>query len=850
MPIKYRKEILLNKLSREFAEEIGISKFYNGFDVLPGTDTSRHNYNQGNIRESILCFLYNFMGACSLNLSFTELKNAMQIYTHNIQIAIETNNLDYNNKTRINNTEKYFLNLFRLEVRKTVEVIGSKKGKKTKVIKARDAFSWASLLYNLILTKCLPPDLKGLLVRAYIGENGMVHTVAAYPYENKGMRIKWVLVKFEDLMDFREYLKEETSQMEKNITKYEADYNRAMRLMGQERFAEAKSILNNIIKTGEIFPFTSGCYVSLASIMINEDTDRTLLEQKKDIESLLYKALEIKPSNAVGPAIFVQLNVLLSDFKSANFWIKKCQQEKTLIELNGLLEKYFKHAQIALYSNQNFAEKVNTKEAVSFFNEVLKLYPEDYFIHLIVAKIFSMSENDGLLRAYDICKELIKRWPNIPEAYITISSLCGVGFLNRPHEQKEYAEKALELLENDQKNISRDNIKDIKDGIRAAEGHLIDAYLQLDECDKALALTSKRLDENPNNTDFHNHALALFSLKRYEESIKYCQRALYIGEDETTYFLLGENYYYLKDYKKALEQYRKSLSFLDEDKRSISYVEENKEVLFSYAKKEWFEQKEEKIYVPMIDCYFKLDDLVSAKAIWEIANKRYPNNKAVSVWENIIDKLIDARNEKEHVSKRYQQILNELEDEKRKTARKKNVVRSWAVELMKIQGIEEKIGEWQWEEFEEKIDLIIKKMMKESKGSAKFYDFKNKLRNTFPKFDEKSIEFLSTAEYLYEINKDSYIDFAPIMVEYCKVIELELRILLGYKDRTLGQSIKLIEEKGINPLFNHIYTLNEIYQYRNGSAHVGLSTQEKVKKVREIYFQKDLLSVIHSLKNK
>lgn len=93
---------------------------------------------------------------------------------------------------------------------------------------------------------------------------------------------------------------------------------------------------------------------------------------------------------------------------------------------------------------------------------------------------------------------------------------------------------------------------------------------------------------------------------------------------------------------------------------------------------------------------------------------------------------------------------------------------------------------------------------------------------------------MATAEYLFQHHKDSTIDFAPIMVEFCKVVENELRILLKQDNLTLGQAIQQIEQFKINPLIKELSKLKEIYLCRNGSAHTGVSTKEKVERIREL----------------
>ncbi|WP_147534525.1 tetratricopeptide repeat protein [Bacillus marasmi] len=832
---KFGREISLEDFSKELVKDFG-PFILSGFNFLPQTDESIHKDNDSDIRESILCYLLNIIHCFSQDLSVEDLKEAVKVYSNNLEASLQLNKQVHQNKNRINTTENKVLDSYLLSAKQLLSLLDSNMSSEMKMAKVMELNSWTSLLYNLIQQGILPSDESDLLIEVYINETGLVHTTVVIPDLCDGVQVKWHLVKEWELDSLAVYIRER--QIIYN--KYGQEYRRSLALKNQARYAEAKSIIYRLIKKNEIFPFTSGCYVNLAFILINEKSTKPLSEKRNEIERLLNKALEIKPSNKVAPVGFVYLYLLLKDFQSAYYWISKCRHETSKVELKPIVEKFLETAQMLVISDQNFPQQINSQAGNSLLEQILMTYSENYYIHLSIAKLLAMSERVGVLRAYELLENLINKWPTIPLAYIQISMLCGEGYLERPYEQLTFAQKALKLLDN--KNT--ENIKYKWE----AEGHKINAYISLGKYEEALVLTKKRIAKQPNNTDLHNHALVLYYLKRYEESIRYCQRALYIGEDESSYFLLGENYYYLKEYKQALEQYRKSLSFIDEDKRSIHYIDLNKKLLVSYSKQAWFEKKLENIYVPIIDCYFNLDDLVSAKVIWEIANKRFPQNKAFSVWKNIIDKIIDARNERELIQRRNKELLEEFEKEKRKTESQTSALRQWAIELMKIQGDEEEIEDSQWEGFATKIELVISQMLSETKSNLKPDDYLNKIKSTFPKFEPHSIEFLATAEYLFELNKNSFIDFAPIMVEYCKVIELELCVLLGNKKLTLGQSIRVIEDKKIKPLIYQISNLKEIYLYRNGSAHTGKSTRRKIEIVRELLFEKNMLSLINTMK--
>jgi hypothetical protein len=92
------------------------------------------------------------------------------------------------------------------------------------------------------------------------------------------------------------------------------------------------------------------------------------------------------------------------------------------------------------------------------------------------------------------------------------------------------------------------------------------------------------------------------------------------------------------------------------------------------------------------------------------------------------------------------------------------------------------------------------------------------------------------------------------MVEFCKVVENELNVILKQKmnqkkndkNYSLGQLRYKIER--IKPLNNFVPILVDIIGYRNGSAHTGSTTCEKTGKVRKLLIEDGWLNFILSQK--
>jgi tetratricopeptide (TPR) repeat protein len=130
------------------------------------------------------------------------------------------------------------------------------------------------------------------------------------------------------------------------------------------------------------------------------------------------------------------------------------------------------------------------------------------------------------------------------------------------------------------------------------------------------------------------------------------------------------------------------------------------------------------------------------------------------------------------------------------------------------------------------------------------------MQENFRQLSEKSRKFLSTGEYLYRIHQNNpTIDFAPIMIEFCKVVENELneilkrkKIIDKRKNYTLGQLLYELEREKTNQFKDFITVLRTILQFRNGSAHTGSTDKNKTQKVRELLFEEGWLNYIENKK--
>ncbi len=129
----------------------------------------------------------------------------------------------------------------------------------------------------------------------------------------------------------------------------------------------------------------------------------------------------------------------------------------------------------------------------------------------------------------------------------------------------------------------------------------------------------------------------------------------------------------------------------------------------------------------------------------------------------------------------------------------------------------------------------------------------------FPWINDEARHFLFTAEQIYNCFKDNNkIDFAPMAVEYCKVVEatfwksefmqkhygFHMR-KTGPYEKTLGRISEIVRTVQ-GPLFDFRDALERIRLIRNNGAHLGVEKIPDVEWLRDIIWKSDLLDHIIS----
>jgi len=115
--------------------------------------------------------------------------------------------------------------------------------------------------------------------------------------------------------------------------------------------------------------------------------------------------------------------------------------------------------------------------------------------------------------------------------------------------------------------------------------------------------------------------------------------------------------------------------------------------------------------------------------------------------------------------------------------------------------------------------------------------------------EKSALESLINAEFLYRVHEDhEFIDFAPVIVEFSKALEIQL--LKHLNDRkpeavrnkmTLGEIVKAIDDYKIAPYHRSKDKYRFISKIRGESAHVDPKTKEDVDLIRNAFYSDGIL---------
>ena len=494
-------------------------------------------------------------------------------------------------------------------------------------------------------------------------------------------------------------------------------------LLLQHQYDEAMAIFSNIVKRKKVTKYHSGSYVNMARCLIEkavkeEGEKRIHNDEKKSlIKKYLDNALQYKPNNQAALGMYFLFYFTYKEYAEAIRYFLK-------IESREVVDHHMKY--LLLLRNEKDEELIRELE------NVYKKYPMYRDLGTVIGIMF-MRIGDAA-NAYYYFRQVKESSKYNLDVLINLGVVCNI--LKNPSEAEKYCTEALEMSKKLLKKSSDKEAKKILEDLQQkALTNLCLAYLFQHRYKEAEKLLVSKLKRNPNNADYHNLAFAYYKMGNYTQSIKSCKKALYISEDELGFFLMAENKFAKGEYENSIEWYRKTIMFLENSPTSFSFEDLNEKVISDLFNKEEMFQR---AYIAIIQAYIECKELISAKAYFDIAIKKWPYNDELFKLNKILNSLISLKDENDRIKRKIESIKHEWNENEKVLKSKVNQLKEWAIALLRLQNRCEDYlnfnSEEDWKVIERQMHEIAEKMF-ETENSNKnndYIDIKNKLITMYP----------------------------------------------------------------------------------------------------------------------
>lgn len=538
------------------------------------------------------------------------------------------------------------------------------------------------------------------------------------------------------------------------------------------------------------------------------------------------KALELKPTNQSALKIMYGIALNLKEYDEA----AKALEKFFVTDIsNPLCVQIVEEYQTAIQIANAGKHTDNIRDGLGRITDILlNKFDKNPGICAVVMMYYMGIGND-MLRAYELGKRSVEAYPDAT-TYNNLGWICINPDFNRYDEAIGFYRTALELSNDNKLTI---NIK----------GNYFIALLSNGQLDEAEVLMKDLIKENPCNQNFSNYAELLKRKGDYEEALNWARKALFLVEDDTTLLIVADIYKRTKDYVSAVEMYKKCLHNVELNGNAYIFKDANGIMMNSFAANNEMNWILYEVFKGIISAYNSLKEYELAKIYLKIAKEKLPQKSDWNIWEETLEDI-------ELNNQLYIETKVKLDDCLSKNKAQKNSIRQWALCLMQLQDSSAALDlnvEDDWLKYELKMNNILEEMSKSiNKESILYQEKQNFVNNSYSHLNTNAKEFLITAEVLYEMHCSNIIDFAPIIIEYSKVVETQLRVLLGNQlppnIHMLGKIIGFIRQHNILPYCNYITDLDNVNQKRRDSAHTGLLTKADADYIKNILYTNDLLN--------
>lgn len=478
-------------------------------------------------------------------------------------------------------------------------------------------------------------------------------------------------------------------------------------------------------------------------------------------------------------------------------------------------------------NNEKYTE--NAKKALDDITGIMfEKFGENAIVESIAMSYYMGIGND-IIRAYELGRRSIDKFPNYV-TYCNLGWVCLNSKINKPKDAQNYYKEAIKLCED--KSIQR-----------RIQGNYMAALAENNNLQEAIQIGRNLVIEDPCNQNYSNYAELLKREGNLEEALDWGRRALFIIEDDTTLLIVADIYRRLNDYENAEDMYKRCIENINDGNNVYKFQDINNIEQCSMASNNSMDEILYEAFCGIIKVYNAQKKFDLAKTYVIIGKEKFPQKNVWEIW-------LDVFAEIESTTEQYENIKNELNQKIIENKNQKNSFRLWAQKLIQLQDHSEMLNlddNDTWDRYEESMNQILDEMAKIINKESEIYQEKSNWINTeFAGLHVDSKEFLITAEVLFELHKTSIIDFAPIVIEYCKVVEKQLRIKLECDlpedKKMLGQIIGYISRNSIAPYNMYLLDLKEVNIMRRDSAHTGKLSKEDVINIRNIFYQNNLLT--------
>lgn len=401
--------------------------------------------------------------------------------------------------------------------------------------------------------------------------------------------------------------------------------------------------------------------------------------------------------------------------------------------------------------------------------------------------------------------------------------------------------------------------------------HMMHCLNILERYDKTIWL-SQTVEMKMTDPDYYMYlAEAYFAKKQIEEARKNCKRSVALDANQDNLLLLSQIMFTQREYQTAEKLLLQSIGMLSRKEKGY-YVDSDgvtygERVVEREINENDFQKKLESPYTLLFLCYVYEEDYIKAKAFYEEIQTKLAGSDMAMISRCLIQVNEKTAEKMDEIEEKQRELQRQLEEAAKENQTQKQLLKKWTTILANCQSGNEsqEISTEIWEEqFADKMEQAIReisRLVKKSNESG-YRTEAARVKQAFPKLPEEAGKFLASAEQMYRVFQDNeVIDFAPVMVEYCKVIEVLLWSYLDRtgeydpeiadnrrKDKTLGSAEFVIRQAGSKKsLFGFLKGIERVTRFRNKSAHKEVLKKEPdLKEVQKLIWDSGLLQKLCS----